>query len=81
MYKKYLKAWGLEKNLKTEEAIAMLRITAKRLKEGNKKTLFFRRGRPVDPGKLRRFAKRHKLAVNEATGPLPVEQGIFDPAL
>ncbi|KAK4237614.1 ankyrin repeat-containing domain protein [Achaetomium macrosporum] len=62
MYKMYLKAWGLEKNLKTRESIAMLRI-AERRRLANKETHFFRHGQLVEPGKLRRFAKRHSLKL------------------
>ena len=60
MYKKHFKAWGLEKNLKSEESIAMIKIAGKR-RIANKDTRFVRRGKPVEPAKLRRFAKRHNL--------------------
>jgi hypothetical protein len=73
MYKKYLKAWGLEKNLKTRESIAMLRI-AERRRLANKETHFFRHGQLVEPGKLRRFAKRHKLIGDAAAAQLLADQ-------
>ncbi|KAL2126637.1 hypothetical protein VTI74DRAFT_490 [Chaetomium olivicolor] len=60
MFKKNLKAWGLDKNHTTAESLAMIRI-AERRRLANKQTVFYRRGRLVEPGKLRRFAKRHKL--------------------
>ncbi len=64
MYKKHFKAWGLEKNLKSEESIAMIKIAEHRRLTSNKDTIFIRRGKPVEPGKLRRFAKRHGLVVD-----------------
>ncbi|KAL2142558.1 hypothetical protein VTI28DRAFT_1061 [Corynascus sepedonium] len=60
-YKRNFKAWGLEKNLKREESIAMLGIAERRRRMENKETIFYCRGKIVDPVKLRRFAKRHKL--------------------
>lgn len=63
MYKKHFKAWGLEKNLKPHESIAMIKIRERR-RLANKDTVFMRYGRPVEPGKLRRFEKRHKLTAD-----------------
>jgi hypothetical protein len=63
MYKKHFKAWGLEKNLKTEESFAMIKIRERR-RLANKDTVFMRHGKPVEPGKLRRFEKRHKLTAD-----------------
>lgn len=68
MYKKHLKSWGLEKNIKAAEMIAMLRIAEQR-RRNNKETRFVRRGRPVEPEKLRRFAKRYKLPVGGSLPP------------
>lgn len=62
MYKKHLRSWGLKKHIGTAEMTAMLQIAEQRRRE-NKETLFARRGRPVDPEKLRRFAKRYRLPV------------------
>ncbi|KAK3902940.1 ankyrin repeat-containing domain protein [Staphylotrichum tortipilum] len=62
MYKKHFKDWGLAKNLTTEESIAMISIAKKRREVDNKETIFTRRGRRVEPGKLRRFEKRHGAA-------------------
>ncbi|KAK3301776.1 uncharacterized protein B0T15DRAFT_323067 [Chaetomium strumarium] len=78
MYKKYLKAWGLEKNLKTRESIAMLKI-AERRRLANKETHFFRHGQLVDPGKLRRFAKRHKLIGDGAAAQLADHEATTPP--
>jgi hypothetical protein len=80
MYKKHLKAWGLEKNLKTAESIAMLKI-AERRRAANKDTRFTCRGRPVEPGKLRRFAKRHNLVVDGAANALSDQKGTSSPGL
>jgi hypothetical protein len=63
MYKKHFKLWGLEKNLKADESIAMLRIEKRRMRE-NKKTFFRRRGKLVKLYNLRRFAKRRGLTVH-----------------
>jgi hypothetical protein len=75
MYKKHFKAWGLEKNLKREESIAMLKIAEQRRIASNKDTLFIRRGKPVEPAKLRRFAKRHGLTVDGGASSLHDAQG------
>lgn len=74
MYKKHIKAWGFEKNIKTAEMIAMIKIRELR-RSKNKETLFIRRGRPVEPGKLRRFEKRHKLAEQGTAGTMSDQQG------
>lgn len=78
MYKQRLKTWGLEKNIKKTESIAMLRIEEQRRSE-NKKTRFIRRGKPVELGKLRRFARRHKLTAEGAINALSGEHGIYNP--
>ncbi|GAB1321031.1 Clr5 domain-containing protein [Madurella fahalii] len=76
MYKKHLKSWGLEKNIKAVEMIAMLHIAEQR-RRINKETRFIRRGRPVEPEKLRRFAKRYKLPVGG--GLRPSDQQVATP--
>ena len=53
----------------------MLRIAEIR-RMGNKETEFIRRGKPVEPTKLRRFAKRHKLTPERAASMLD-EPGIL----
>jgi hypothetical protein len=63
MYKKHFKLWGLQKNLKADESIAMLQIDERRRIEENKDTDFYRRGRLVKRYNLRRFAKRRGVTV------------------
>jgi hypothetical protein len=74
LYKKHFKEWGLEKNLKTDESIAMIKIRERR-RLANKDTVFIRRGKPVEPGKLRRFEKRHKLTADGGADLLHDSQG------
>ncbi|KAK4098931.1 ankyrin [Parathielavia hyrcaniae] len=69
MYKKYLKDWGLEKNIKTRESIFMIGV-AERRRMANKETVFTRHGKPVDLRKLYRFRRRHKLLRDGMTDPL-----------
>ena len=78
MYKKHIKAWGFEKNIKTPEMLAMFKISEQR-RSKNKDTRFIRHGRLVEPGKIRRFAKRHNLTAQGATGTLSDQQGTFHP--
>jgi hypothetical protein len=59
MYKRQFKAWGLTRSLTTEESIAMMSIAKKPREIDNKETIFTRRGKRVEPGKLRRFEERH----------------------
>ncbi|KAK3374631.1 ankyrin repeat-containing domain protein [Podospora didyma] len=63
-YKKQFKIWGLEKNIKTHEMKALLRIQRERRKIG-KETCFTVRGRKVHAEKLLRFEKRHGLSEDE----------------
>ena len=63
MYKKHFKLWGLKKNLKADESIAMLQIGERRRNEENKETDFYRRGKLVKRYNLRRFAKRRGFTV------------------
>ncbi len=79
MYKKHFKDWGLAKNITTEESKAMIGIAKRRRNVHNKETVFIRRGREVDPGKLRRFEKRHGLAADGATSAFYDAQGTFPP--
>lgn len=75
MYKNHFKAWGLQKNLNKDESIAMLKIKEQRWVVHKKKTEFIRRGKRVDPGKLRRFAKRHKLVADGGVSSLRDTEG------
>ena len=79
MYKKHFKDWGLAKNISTNESMAMISIAKKRRDVYNKDTVFIRRGRPVEPGKLRRFEKRHGLTADEAAGSFYDAQGDSPP--
>lgn len=76
MYKKRFKEWGLVKNLKADESMAMLQIANRRLRE-NKDTEFIRRGKVVKHNNLRRFAKRHGLSVEEGAGFSSDTEGIM----
>ncbi|KAK3313576.1 hypothetical protein B0H66DRAFT_356712 [Apodospora peruviana] len=67
-YKKQLKEWGLVKNIKTHEAIAMIQIQKRRRDLENKETRFTLRGREVPDEKLSRFRKRHKMIESEEHG-------------
>lgn len=76
-YKKQLKAWGYEKNIKAHEMKAMLQIQRRRMEEEGKETRFIRRGREVPMGKLTRFRKRYKITERNATQIIPCERGVF----
>ncbi|KAK4174338.1 Clr5 domain-containing protein [Triangularia setosa] len=64
MYKKRIKAWGLFKNINGDQMLAMIRIREHRRKQG-KRTQFCLRGKPVLDSKLRRFATRHGVSLND----------------
>ncbi|KAJ4287056.1 hypothetical protein N0V88_007822 [Collariella sp. IMI 366227] len=74
MYKKNIKAWGLEKNHKTAESLAMISIKERR-RLAHKRTIFFRRGKLVESAKLHRFSKRHKLMAHGGDLPSSDQQG------
>lgn len=63
MYKLRFKEWGLEKNIKSDEAKAMLTIRKRRRDDQNVETEFILRGRVVTDEKLDRFQKRLKIDV------------------
>ncbi|KAK4215402.1 hypothetical protein QBC37DRAFT_125324 [Rhypophila decipiens] len=73
-YKKQLKAWGYEKNIKAHEMIVMLQIQKRRLEEEGKVTEFIRRGRVVPAEKLARFRKRYKITELDETHIIPNER-------
>lgn len=56
----------------------MLGIAERRRRMENKETIFYCRGKLVDPVKLRRFAKRHKLNDAGLTESL---RGMFSPIM
>lgn len=64
MYKKRIKAWGLFKNINGDEMLTMLRIKEHRRRQG-KRTQFYLRGKPVLDSKLRRFATRHGVVLDD----------------
>ncbi|KAK0736429.1 ankyrin repeat-containing domain protein [Apiosordaria backusii] len=63
MYKKRIKAWGMFKNVNGDEMLAMMRIREHRRKQG-KRTQFYLRGKPVLDSKIRRFATRHGVVLD-----------------
>jgi hypothetical protein len=65
MYKKRIKLWGFEKNLKQHEVEHILGILAQRKAQG-KNTYFLLRGRKVDMKNVYRFQRRKKLSTNRA---------------
>ncbi|KAJ2905913.1 ankyrin repeat-containing domain protein [Zalerion maritima] len=67
MYKLRFKEWGLEKNIKSDEAKAMLAIRKRRREELSTETEFVLRGRVVTDVKLDRFQKRLKIDVESLT--------------
>lgn len=64
MYKKRIKAWGLFKNINGDEMLTMLRIKEHRRRQG-KRIQFYLRGKPVLDSKLRRFATRHGVVLDD----------------
>ncbi|KAK3293899.1 uncharacterized protein B0H64DRAFT_175011 [Chaetomium fimeti] len=70
-YKYYLTdKWGKKKKTNKKESLAMLEIRKRRRVEENKETVFTRLDRDVEDINLNRFAKRHKLEIDDNT-PLP----------
>ena len=56
-YKRKITSWRLDKNLKDHEMRAILAVRNSRLARGEK-SVFYVRGRRVDPVKIERFARR-----------------------
>ncbi|KAM7207425.1 hypothetical protein V8F20_002305, partial [Naviculisporaceae sp. PSN 640] len=73
-YKKQLKAWGYEKNIKAHEMRAMLQIQRRRLVEEGKQTRFKKRGVEVAVEKFARFRKRYKITELDEMYTLPNER-------
>ena len=61
-YKRKFSQWKVEKNMKSHEAEAMIRIQSERAQGLGKDTAFRLRKRPVPPEKITRYAKRRKLS-------------------
>ena len=82
MYKLRFKEWGLEKNIKSDEAKAMLIIRKRRRDELNTETEFVLRGKVVTDEKLDRFQKRLKIDVeNLPTGKCSRNGVVLDPLI
>ncbi|KAI4169137.1 MAG: hypothetical protein LQ348_007345 [Seirophora lacunosa] len=62
-YKRRISAWSLDKNIKNDEMKAIIAMEATRLRKG-KQSLFYVRGRQVDPKKITRFARRKNINRN-----------------
>ena len=56
-YKRKISSWRLDKNIKDHEMRAILAVRTSRIAQG-KKSIFYVRGRRVDPAKIDRFLKR-----------------------
>ncbi|RPB05499.1 hypothetical protein L873DRAFT_1728251 [Choiromyces venosus 120613-1] len=67
-YKTRIKAWGLEKKVKTGEMLAIIRIREKRKREG-KDSIFTVRKRIVLDQKIERFQKSHKEPISPDSPP------------
>ncbi|KAL8957437.1 MAG: hypothetical protein Q9193_005289 [Seirophora villosa] len=63
-YKRRISAWSLDKNIKNGEMKAIIAMEAIRLRKG-KQSLFYVRGRQVDPKKITRFARRENINRNQ----------------
>ncbi|CUS14947.1 unnamed protein product [Tuber aestivum] len=78
-YKTRIKAWGLEKKVKTEEMKAIIRIREKRKSEG-RRSVFLVRGRIVPDQKIERFKKSHKEPIcPESPSATPSDIECFTP--
>lgn len=60
-YKRFFKAWGFEKNHKTDKMISMLKIEQKRLKEGKDTVFLNEKGEVIPKFKFSRFKNRHNI--------------------
>lgn len=74
-YKKQIKAWGYEKNIKAHEMRAMLQIQKRRWVEEGKQTRFKKCNLEVPVEKFARFRKRYKITELDETNTLPTERG------
>ncbi|KAL0931268.1 uncharacterized protein CTRU02_214003 [Colletotrichum truncatum] len=66
-YKLRIKRWKIEKNIKTSESQAMIRIQKQRQEHEGRSTTFILRKRKVPPEKIDRFAKRQKRCEDGAS--------------
>lgn len=74
-YKNQFKLWKLGKNVRADEARAMLRIQKRRREKGDKNTAFRLRTVPVPSKKLERFATRYNNPHTADDGDLVVSPG------
>lgn len=65
-YKTQIKNWRLEKNIKSKEMKAIIRIKRKRKEMQGKETDFTVRNRPVPPRKIMRYMGKTNTAENES---------------
>ena len=56
----------MDKNIKDDEMRAIITMQAQRLQQG-KSSSFYVRGREVDPQKIKRFARRKELKMDDDT--------------
>ncbi|KAI4170848.1 MAG: hypothetical protein LQ346_008814 [Caloplaca aetnensis] len=59
-YRRKIRQWGLDKNVKDNKIKAIIHREAVRFQQG-KKSIFYVRNRQVDPKKIKRFARRNKI--------------------
>ncbi|KAL9599601.1 MAG: hypothetical protein Q9219_003757 [cf. Caloplaca sp. 3 TL-2023] len=64
-YKRRISEWHLDKNVKEDEMRAIIAMEAMRLRQGKEST-FYVRGHPVDPTKIKRFARRKRIDQNSS---------------
>ncbi|KAL8964453.1 MAG: hypothetical protein Q9183_004438, partial [Haloplaca sp. 2 TL-2023] len=68
-YKRRITEWNLDKNIKDDEMRAIITLRRFRRDQG-KDSVFYVRGRLVDPRKIDRFASRKKINRDNALEPL-----------
>ena len=69
-YKRRISEWRLDKNIKDDEMRAIIATQSWRLRHG-KASKFYVRGREVDAQKIKRFARRKEVDVNDCTKAIP----------
>jgi Clr5 domain len=74
-YKDQFKRWNFEKNIKTDEMKAIIRVRKRRRDDEGKDTQFRLRERPVPQEKIDRFVKRQKTPTAQVTSPGPSSSG------
>jgi hypothetical protein len=74
-YKDQFKRWNFEKNIKTDEMKAIIRIRKRRRDDEDKDTQFRLRQRPVPQEKIDRFMKRQKTPTAQVISPGPSSSG------